>query len=88
MKTSQARKVTIEDAAGQRLDNFLMGLLKGVPRSRVYQMIRRGEVRINGGRARPDSRLADGDELRVPPALTSGTAPARPNKRFLDELQA
>lgn len=88
MKASQARKVTIEDAAGQRLDNFLMGLLKGVPRSRVYQMIRRGEVRINGGRARPDSRLNDGDELRVPPALTSSTSPARPNKRFLDELQA
>ena len=88
MKTSQALKVSIDESAGQRLDNFLMSLLKGVPRSRVYQMIRRGEVRINGGRARPENRLNAGDELRVPPALTIEPTPARPNARFLEQLRA
>jgi 23S rRNA pseudouridine955/2504/2580 synthase len=55
------------DEVGRRLDNFLMSRFKGVPRSRVYRMIRGGEVRVNGGRARPDRRLQAGDELRLPP---------------------
>jgi 23S rRNA pseudouridine955/2504/2580 synthase len=58
------------DRQGQRLDNFLSGLLKGVPKSAVYRMIRTGQVRINGGRAKPTARLAQGDEVRVPPART------------------
>lgn len=53
--------------AGQRVDNFLFTRLKGVPKSRVYRMLRSGEVRINGGRVRAQSRLQDGDMLRVPP---------------------
>ncbi|UCG72155.1 MAG: RluA family pseudouridine synthase [Chromatiales bacterium] len=56
-----------EDDAGRRLDNFLLSRFKGLPRSRVYRMIRGGEVRVNGGRARPDRRLQAGDELRLPP---------------------
>jgi len=52
---------------GQRIDNFLLRELKGVPRSHVYRLLRKGEVRINGRRARPEQRLADGDEVRLPP---------------------
>jgi len=58
------------DNADQRIDNFLMGRLKGVPRSRIYRMLRKGEVRINGGRCRPADRLKAGDRVRIPPAVT------------------
>ena len=56
-----------ESAAGQRLDNFLMRHLKGVPKTHVYRVIRCGEVRVNKGRAAADTRLASGDVVRVPP---------------------
>ncbi|MBN8511206.1 MAG: RluA family pseudouridine synthase, partial [Burkholderiales bacterium] len=56
-----------EGSAGQRLDNFLLRELKGVPKSHVYRVIRSGEVRVNRGRASADVRLAGGDEVRVPP---------------------
>lgn len=63
-----ARSIEIEpDHAGQRVDNFLLRELAGLPRSRIYQMIRRGEVRVNGGRVRASTRLQSGDALRVPP---------------------
>jgi len=58
------------DRAGQRLDNFLSGKLKGVPKSAIYKMIRTGQVRINGGRCKPASRLEEGDAVRIPPAHT------------------
>ncbi|MEO5700497.1 MAG: RluA family pseudouridine synthase [Casimicrobiaceae bacterium] len=63
-----------EDGAGQRLDNYLLKLLKGVPKSHVYRIVRSGEVRVNGGRVRPDARLADGDELRIPPIRVAAPA--------------
>lgn len=53
--------------AGQRIDNYLLARLKGVPKTRVYRMIRTGEVRVNGGRIGSDYRLAEGDRLRIPP---------------------
>ena len=56
-----------EESAGQRLDNFLLRVLKGVPKTHVYRVIRSGEVRVNAGRAGADTRLAAGDEVRVPP---------------------
>jgi 23S rRNA pseudouridine955/2504/2580 synthase len=56
-----------EAAAGQRLDNFLLGRLKGVPKSHVYRLLRKGEVRVNKGRAKPDYRLEAGDVVRLPP---------------------
>ncbi len=56
-----------EDQAGVRLDNFLTKLLGGVPRSRVFRIVRRGEVRVNGKRASPETRLQTGDKVRVPP---------------------
>jgi 23S rRNA pseudouridine955/2504/2580 synthase len=55
------------DRDGQRLDNLLLGLLKGVPRTHVYRLLRTGQVRVNGKRAKPDTRVAAGDRLRVPP---------------------
>ena len=61
---------------GQRLDNFLLACLKGVPRSHVYRLIRSGQVRVNSGRASPRYRLRAGDRVRVPPVARS--APAAP----------
>ncbi|MFC3909154.1 RluA family pseudouridine synthase [Legionella dresdenensis] len=56
---------------GQRLDNYLMRILKGVPKSHIYRIIRGGEVRINKKRAQPSSRLAAGDIVRIPPIRTA-----------------
>ncbi len=56
-----------EDVAGQRVDNFLMARLKGVPKSLIYRVLRKGEVRVNKGRIKPDYKLQAGDLVRVPP---------------------
>ncbi|MEQ8483566.1 MAG: RluA family pseudouridine synthase [Pseudomonadales bacterium] len=63
----RAQRLRVAGADGQRIDNYLLRELKGLPRSRVYRMLRSGEVRVNGGRVKPGHRLADGDEVRVPP---------------------
>lgn len=85
---SRVRKVLAGPAGdGQRLDNFLLRELKGVPRSRVYRLLRRGEVRVNGGRARPDYRLAADDEVRLPPLREATTGDGAP-VRVPDSLQA
>ncbi len=52
---------------GQRIDNFLLRELKGIPRARIYRLLRKGEVRVNGGRAKPSQRIAAGDKVRIPP---------------------
>ncbi len=68
----QVKTLTIdEDGAGQRLDNYLMRHLKGVPKTHVYRIIRSGEVRVNKGRASADTRLDAGDVVRVPPVRIS-----------------
>ncbi|NNF50452.1 MAG: RluA family pseudouridine synthase [Woeseiaceae bacterium] len=72
------RKVRVgPERAGQRIDNFLRSELPGVPRGRVYRLLRRGEVRVNGGRIRAEYRLKEGDEVRIPPARvrTAGETP-------------
>src|ERR1700722_12075760 len=56
-----------EEQAGQRLDNFVHRLLGDLPRSRIYRVIRKGEVRVNGHRAGPDTRLQAHDKIRIPP---------------------
>ncbi len=70
-KTSTPLQVTFTsidaDQAGQRLDNFLMARLKGVPKSRIYNAIRKGEVRVNKGRSKPEYKLTSGDQIRIPP---------------------
>jgi 23S rRNA pseudouridine955/2504/2580 synthase len=68
----QVKTVVVdEDSAGQRLDNFLMRHLKGVPKTHVYRIIRSGEVRINKGRVSADSRVQAGDLIRLPPVRVS-----------------
>ena len=64
------------ESAGQRLDNFLIRHLKGVPKTHVYRIIRSGEVRVNKGRAAADTRVAAGDVVRVPPVRVSERSPA------------
>ncbi len=74
-----------EGSAGQRLDNFLIRVLKGAPKTLVYRIIRSGEVRVNKGRAQADTRLVLGDEVRVPPLrLTDRSEPeaAVPGREF------
>ena len=70
--------VVPEDREGQRLDNFLAGRLKGVPRSLIYRICRSGEVRVNGRRAKPDQRLAAGDEVRIPPVRVAEKGEVEP----------
>jgi 23S rRNA pseudouridine955/2504/2580 synthase len=70
--SAQVKFVTVEeDSAGQRLDNFLIRELKGVPKTHVYRIIRSGEVRVNKGRAGADTRVETGDVVRVPPVRIS-----------------
>jgi len=64
-----------QDRDGQRLDNFLSARLKGLPRSVVYRIIRTGQVRVNGGRAKPATRLETGDMVRIPPASIRESKP-------------
>lgn len=70
---SAVRRVIVQGDDGQRIDNFLIRELKGLPRSRVYRMLRKGEVRVNGRRAKPTQRLAAGDEVRIPPVRGLGS---------------
>lgn len=68
----QVKSVEVdEESAGQRLDNFLMRHLKGVPKTHVYRIIRSGEVRVNKGRASADTRVETGDVVRLPPVRLS-----------------
>lgn len=65
---SPARKVEVDEGSdGQRIDNFLLTLLKGAPRTLIYRILRSGEVRLNSGRAKPSDRVATGDVVRIPP---------------------
>ena len=75
----QVLHLTVDErGAGQRLDNFLMRHLKGVPKPHVYRVIRCGEVRVNKGRAHADTRVQPGDLVRVPPLRLGTPAPAAP----------
>ena len=75
----------LEPQQGQRIDNFLIRHLKGVPRSRIYRLVRRGEVRINKKRCKPAQKLEAGDEVRIPPF--SGVTAAPPKKLGLGMRQ-
>src|SRR5688500_8816446 len=74
-----------EEGAAQRIDNYLTRLLKGVPKTHIYRILRSGEVRVNSGRVGPEHRLKPGDRLRLPPVRTAqrtappdSAPPARP----------
>lgn len=75
------------DLAGQRLDNFLLARLKGVPRSMVYRIVRKGEVRVNKGRIKPDYRLKAGDMVRIPPVRTSESSRSLPAKGLQQRIE-
>jgi 23S rRNA pseudouridine955/2504/2580 synthase len=82
------RKISIgEEFAGQRIDNYLRNLLSGVPKSRVYRLLRRGEVRVNGGRVKVEYKLQSGDVVRVPPVSIDPPRPPPPDKPAADMLE-
>lgn len=85
-----ARTVRVpDDRAGQRLDNFLLGQLKGAPRSLVYKLVRSGQVRVNGGRAKAERRLEGGDEVRIPPVrLEAAAERGTPARGLLEAMEA
>ena len=70
-KPQASTLVVGEESESQRIDNFLLRQLKGVPKSHVYRVLRSGEVRVNSGRVKPDYRLRIGDRVRVPPVRTA-----------------
>ncbi|MDX4945107.1 23S rRNA pseudouridine(955/2504/2580) synthase RluC [Providencia manganoxydans] len=76
-----------DDEAGQRIDNFLLAKLKGVPKSMIYRIIRKGEVRVNKGRIKPEYKLAEGDQVRVPPVRVAEREEA-PVSAKLDKVAA
>ncbi len=86
---SSVRMIKVpEDRAGQRLDNFLLGQLKGAPRSLVYKLVRSGQVRVNGGRAKAERKLEAGEEVRVPPVnLAEVGDKAPPPAGFLQRME-
>ena len=86
----QVRLVRVpDDRAGQRLDNFLLGQLKGAPKSLIYKIVRSGQVRVNGGRAKAETRLEGGDEVRIPPVRLGEEADrGTPAKGLLDAMAA
>ncbi len=86
---SAVRTVTVPaDREGQRLDNFLLGQLKGAPRSLVYKLVRSGQVRVNGGRAKAERKLEAGDEIRIPPvSLAEAGDSSAPPPAFLKRME-
>jgi 23S rRNA pseudouridine955/2504/2580 synthase len=82
------QKISIgEDFAEQRIDNFLRNKLPGVPKSRVYRLLRRGEVRVNGGRVKAQYKLSPGDVVRLPPVTIDAPGPPPPDKPAADMLE-
>jgi len=87
--TSKVSFVTVTaDNAGQRLDNFLLSLLKGVPKALIYRVIRKGEVRLNKKRAKADSRIQAGDIVRIPPMRIAQRDAPPPVSSVLQQLLA
>jgi 23S rRNA pseudouridine955/2504/2580 synthase len=86
---SSVRSVEVgPERDGQRLDNALMALLKGVPKTHIYRLMRTGQVRVNGKRAKPDTRLVAGDQLRIPPVrLAERAEPGTPPATMLNEIR-
>ena len=82
------RFVTVDEfSVGQRLDNYLIKLLKGVPKSRIYRIIRKGEVRVNKGRKKADYKLQAEDLIRIPPIRTSTEKEIKPSQSLLKLLE-
>ncbi len=77
------------DMAGQRVDNFLISRLKGVPKSHIYRLLRKGEVRVNKGRVKPERKLSAGDIVRIPPVrVAESKAQVRPGQGLVKVLES
>lgn len=89
-ESPKVRHVRVDaDREGQRIDNFLLGFMKGAPRSLIYRVLRKGEVRVNKGRVKADYRLQADDLVRIPPVrLPESGGPASVPKRQLEALEA
>lgn len=86
---AQVRRVTVSaDRSGQRLDNFLISLLGQVPRSLVYRLVRTGQVRVNGSRAKPMQKLKAGDEVRVPPVRVQAPETVKVPSGLVDTVRS
>ena len=84
---SSVREIEVgEDGVGQRIDNFLLKTLKGVPKSRIYRILRKGEVRVNRGRIKPEYRLKIGDLVRIPPIRVSESRESVPPGERIQKL--
>jgi len=82
-----ARLVTVDEfSIGQRLDNYLLKQLKGVPRSHIYRIIRKGEVRVNKGRKKAEYKLQPEDIVRIPPIKTASEKVIKPSDNLIDVL--
>ena len=87
-KSPVTLRTVTADEAGQRIDNFLMRHFKTVPRSRVYRLLRKGEVRVNRKRVDAEYRIQEGDEVRLPPVrIDAGDEPGRPSSSLLELLE-
>ena len=87
-KSPVTLRTVTTDEAGQRIDNFLMRHFKTVPRSRVYRLLRKGEVRVNRKRVDAEYRIQEGDEVRLPPVrIDSGTEPGRPSGSLVELIE-
>jgi 23S rRNA pseudouridine955/2504/2580 synthase len=87
-KSPLTLRTVTADEAGQRIDNFLMRHFKTVPRSRVYRLLRKGEVRVNRKRVDAEYRIQEGDELRLPPVRIEADAqPGRPSTSLLELIE-
>ncbi len=88
VRTAIEVRAIAAEQAGQRIDNFLIRHFKNVPRSRVYRMLRKGEVRVNRKRVDAEYRLAEGDEVRLPPVrLDVSAQPARPSGSLMELIE-
>ena len=91
-RASKVQFVTVdEESSGQRLDNFLARLTRGVPKTRLYRALRKGEVRVNKGRCRAEYRVVAGDVVRIPPLQQASgggarAAPARLAERVMKQI--
>ena len=89
-KTAVRYTIITSEQEQRRIDNYLLSVLKAVPRTRIYQMLRRGEVRVNGGRIKQSYRLHRGDKVRIPPVtvtVTDTAKPAEPHNYLLERVR-
>ena len=87
-KSPLTLRTVTQDESGQRIDNFLMRHFKTVPRSRVYRLLRKGEVRVNRKRVDAEYRIQAGDEVRLPPVrIEPGSQPGRPSSSLLELIE-